>query len=861
MLYVNGVAITSINGIGLTSVTFVDATGSTVVWTTPATYNPLVNYEWSDTFAQNGVMQLTNIGTSGINATMKSGSGVLFNGDNQDITTNYAHQYDKGNISFTFKLDTVNADQNFLGAYDSNVHNLYMGMADSGEFSVGIGDKTWNQFHFFTPLADTLYNISLNFGSGSFTLTVNNTDTYNGTYSNDTISSVEMLIGSLAGFSGLKLNGTMKDIYIFSDNLTPSEIAKYSNDPNGFFENVRSGIIDNCTLNMPLDGSDATVHDYQNNVDYTIANYTAGVRGFYQTELDYGTQEFNFIKDGLWRGALSSYLECQDRGAIDTGVVINDGVAKQIEMVIYLDKTSISETVQFGSSDGGQFQLQTNGNFFYIGEDSRAFTASYPIGYTHVLVDIDATGAVTAMTLNGSIRASVETTTATDNGNTFFFGRVNDDWFNWNTTIRLFKIHTETQDAQTLYNLAVNAGLLEGNTTPTSETYINYDWSNTLVNNNKVEITNTGSSASNAIMYSGQAPLFNGDNQYITTNYTQQTEKGNITFSFSLATVESVVNFIGVYNSDVNNLHIGVNNNTKLGVAIGEVNWMDNSLFTPTVDTLYTVSLNFDNGNYTLYVNNTVEFTGTYSNSVISDMTFLIGSLYGASSLAINGIMKDVYIFSDTLTPNEIDKYSTDPNGFFEDTRSGIINNCILNMPLEGTGSVVHDYQNNVDYTIGNYTSSVRDTTLELNYGSQEINFLRNGTLRGALSQYFEWTNGYADTQYIPGGVFQIEEVTGLNGVYTHKVYNSDGSKYTNGSSDGTYTIPTTNILLNNTDIDTSSIDEILLFKLYDVIQDETTLYNDAAYAGLLNVASNLVDTNGIEVVDANGNYIILKEG
>ena len=425
-----------------------------------------------------------------------------------------------------------------------------------------------------------------------------------------------------------------------------------------------------------------------------------------------------------------------------------------------------------------------------------------------------------------------------------------------------------------------------------NQPFIDYDWS-TTVNNSVVELVDSGTSGSNATMYSGQGVLFNGVDQSIDLSGTTAT---SMIYRIDGATVYTETPF------------------------------------------------------------------------------YIINS---------NNVFKDIFYFNGLLTATEQTKYNTDPNGFFQDVQDGVIGNCVLNMPMDGTDGFVRDYANynetitsnetfdvstggwtnwtvgdtvaidtgdllcnlttgryikldnstvtgntyrlEVEYNIvsgnknfsafmgtpiayqpisdtgtvatwvltsngtntvmtvadtgtivryksikitllngvkqiANYTTGARNTTSTLNYGSQELNFTRSGAWRGGLSSYLECNGvGYADTLYTPNGVFEVEEVTGLAGIYTHRIYSSDNSKFTNGVSNGTFVVPLTDILLDETNIEGIVVDEIRLFKVHTTAQNPTTLYNQAVARGLLGSTPNgaLADGSGNIILDANGNYIL----
>lgn len=52
----------------------------------------------------------------------------------------------------------------------------------------------------------------------------------------------------------------------------------------------------------------------------------------------------------------------------------------------------------------------------------------------------------------------------------------------------------------------------------------------------------------------------------------------------------------------------------------------------------------------------------------------------------------DYFLFTDVLTADEIALYSANPNQFFQNVQDGVIDNCVLNMPLHGVDKYQVDY-------------------------------------------------------------------------------------------------------------------------------------------------------------------------
>jgi len=363
----------------------------------------------------------------------------------------------------------------------------------------------------------------------------------------------------------------VKDLYIFNDTLTQAEITKYSTQPNEFFQDVQDGVIDNCVLNMPLDGTDKYVRDYasyseteqaeepdfntstgwqtlgtgtisggelivsngttndgvlHNNlvtgetylIEVILSAYTSGQPRIYFTQsivldttiigtpqffivsltagttcylndnfsgnanwkasrfsikqltgihqiqnyttscrdttsaLNYGSQELNFLRAGLWRGDLSKYLECNGEGYVDTGWTVKSNTYWQIEIImeVHADRTD-------GYFQLHPFYLSTHSAIdLYIRLDDAANSVSVGVGLHHVSMEFYGG---TTNELNVNVDG-----TAYSNSRVATLPNFTSTKFTLNNYTKgklpLLKVHTTHQDPLKLYNKALAKGLL-----------------------------------------------------------------------------------------------------------------------------------------------------------------------------------------------------------------------------------------------------------------------------------------------------------------------------------------------------------------------------------------------------------------
>ena len=506
-------------------------------------------------------------------AEMKSGQGVKFNGVDQNIIIdNFAVA--KSSL-FTLTSGIVNTfifnawiSRNTIG------ENLYLSYYDDGAiYKTYSCASTANKMYFYIELNGLELKI---YGDGVLCDTLTLIAPYH--------TSISYQVGSRGG-AAFKA-GITKDVYAFTDTLTTTEISKYSTNPNGFYQDVKDGVIDNCVLNMPLNGSDKYVKDDANysetpkhnddcsstvgwvdgfatgvtratvdgalkitygtggwvstskpidipvltgedvlvtftivdsnmtlfglslsdehtglganstsvlsisdissdaNREYSIvttlvkdmnhlvvwngnglansyvtidnisvkqlsgiheiANYTVGVGGCRTdtSNLNYGTQELNFLRDGLWRGDLSSYLECNGSGYVDTGWIPNLTDIFVLEATLeqrYLGKSQI-----IGSTSFTLGWHAVNGYLLTMVFGSEININGLGVGTHKILIHLK-TATLYDIWIDGVLSrtdllkgASVQTTP-------FLLGS------NMETPVETFKVHTDTTTALANY--------------------------------------------------------------------------------------------------------------------------------------------------------------------------------------------------------------------------------------------------------------------------------------------------------------------------------------------------------------------------------------------------------------------------
>lgn len=290
--------------------------------------------------------------------------------------------------------------------------------------------------------------------------------------------------------------------------------------------------------------------------------------------------------------------------------------------------------------------------------------------------------------------------------------------------------------------------------------YINYSWSSTYQKNNQMHSKNSGTGTPLAL-YSGQGVKFNGVDQVI--------DGGDISTSLSIE--HSVIVYSTTTFSDAK---------VNLWVEPNKLNWYDSTV-TKQVRTIPVgiLCLNIFENKIDVYHNGVF-----YSTFNTDGYHYYKYNTYGARQSngehASQGTLKDLFIFNRALTQTEITKYSTNPNGFFNDAL--VDDTCVLNMPLAEHSTDCYDYANDTWHTISNYTDSCRNEAKQLPYGSQNANYkINNLGMRTDESSYLECDGvGYGDTGWVPS-VDEDFTVEAVFEVSNDSEFRLNGNSYNNG--------------------------------------------------------------------------------
>lgn len=249
--------------------------------------------------------------------------------------------------------------------------------------------------------------------------------------------------------------GVVKDVYYYNRVLTPTEITKYSSNPNDFFVDARNDAT--CVLNMPMDGINQYRHDYASGNDYEITNYTTSCD---VGQLTYGSQSSSFphtanVNGIPLRGDKSEFFECTS----------------------YYDNFGDTEWIPSADEDWSIECIYPIENYpsYYMGSNISSFRVG---GYTNTLV-VGLNGGIKTLPKNGYIHLVVNSIgewyvdnvkqlsfdmVGFSNINTFYLGAINGQTlYKVPIPIRLFKAHPTTitqEEVTTAYNDAVNKGYL-----------------------------------------------------------------------------------------------------------------------------------------------------------------------------------------------------------------------------------------------------------------------------------------------------------------------------------------------------------------------------------------------------------------
>ena len=246
--------------------------------------------------------------------------------------------------------------------------------------------------------------------------------------------------------------------------------------------------------------------------------------------------------------------------------------------------------------------------------------------------------------------------------------------------------------------------------------YINYRWSSTYQANNQMYSKNSGT-GTDLQLYSGQGVKFNGVDQGIeigTSTDWHLFRNSDYTVIFNKdSELNSYLLWLGSVDIRLTSDRIRVWDGTSREIIYGNG------------QAIIALTYNHSRSLYSIYSNNVLIGT-LMTSALISNSGFSLGVRPGVGYGV--GILKDLFIFNRALTQTEITKYSTNPNGFFNDALAD--DACVLNMPLAEHSDYCIDYANyseGVDLWInptvlgewtdngdGSYTSSANVSDLKI---------------------------------------------------------------------------------------------------------------------------------------------------
>lgn len=432
-----------------------------------SSYRPLINYTWSSTYQANNQMYSANSGT-GTYLQLYSGQGVKFNGVDQRLESieTSSPLSDVGTLIMTVAPSQDFTVDRYLLTNSSGNDRFYIRM-DADEINLGIGDSS----SILTGITqdETIQVLALSWNNGNYFISYGE-QTNGGTYFGSPSGVFSITLGSTERYTPSYFDGTLKDLFIFNRTLTQTENAKYSANPNGFFNDAL--VDDTCVLNMPLAEHSTDCYDYANDTWHTIANYTDSCRDEAK-QLPYGSQNANYKINGLgMRTEESPYLECSELfdNYGDTGWIPSADEDWSIEVVYFTPDPSIYTSPEKGII-GNDMQTASNRFWFYIGSGGNpiVFIADkYEVilgieGWHHIGIQYSA-DAKTFTVISDDVLEGTHIIPSFMGGiEPLEIGRIAPLGEPSAYPIRLFKVHNKAltqEEVTTAYNKALQKGLL-----------------------------------------------------------------------------------------------------------------------------------------------------------------------------------------------------------------------------------------------------------------------------------------------------------------------------------------------------------------------------------------------------------------
>jgi hypothetical protein len=231
-------------------------------------YSPYINYTWQE--LPNG--QSKNTGTSGTDLQLYSGNPMDFQLSQYiPIANNFTFTEDKATLLFSFVGSSVLSQEYINLAFnpmircmDGTTFTLYKDGITIPIFSIEVGKR---------------YDISAMFDSLTYTIIVNNENSYTGNYTGSMQKTIPYI--KIGGRDTINFVDTQMDYFIMYDGvLTPTQITQASQYPNTFYNAMKNDA--NTLFCTDFGGNSGYIADDKNNVTTNIhtSDFSATVDGY-----------------------------------------------------------------------------------------------------------------------------------------------------------------------------------------------------------------------------------------------------------------------------------------------------------------------------------------------------------------------------------------------------------------------------------------------------------------------------------------------------------------------------------------------------------------------------------------------------
>ena len=291
------------------------------------------------------------------------------------------------------------------------------------------------------------------------------------------------------------------------------------------------------------------------------------------------------------------------------------------------------------------------------------------------------------------------------------------------------------------YGYSYGYGLIGGNT---YNPLINYDWSTTTTSGLRY-LKDVGSTPTyNASMYFGRGAYFNGVDQsiepitYSDDNIVENTfcaiVEMNSTEGYILSSGWSNKCRMAIQKRNTNKLRFSVYNNTKYTSFESDV--LEVGVFN------LVCTYDYESDTLKAYRNGIELIQNSGTNLSVPFGLICIGSVY-SGGVYYKGTLKDLYVFSRTLTQSEITQSYEQPEAFYAMAQAD--STCVLNMPMCETDGYVRNMKS---YSEG--TNLTTNGTFDTLTGwSLNTNALAGVTNTNNTLNYSNAHGDYAETKQL----------------------------------------------------------------------------------------------------------------